>query len=739
MTRHRARVPPPDPPPGDGGPTSDAADPQPGRADVLLPGTRIEEFEIERVIAASGFGVVYLAHDQSLQRQVAIKEYFPDTLAVRAENRTDVMLRAAAHAEAFERGRRAFVEESQVLAGCRHPSLVEVLRGWEGHGTVYRVMPYYAGQSLLSLRQAIDVPPDEPSLRALLEGLLGALERLHDAGVVHREISPANILLLPDDRPVLMDFAAPRRAIVGDQARALMTLLAPSFAPTEQTAPSPERPLGPWTDMFALGALVRWCITGQLPPPASLFAQPPAEPMAALVRRMNKRYPRLHYSTSFLSAIDAALVPLPDDRTRNVADFRRRLDDHPAVTAQAFDLDAEPREPAGLPPAAAPRPAAFDPSLPDEASARPPAPAAKPSALPRGAEPTWGPAGGPEPTLPEFEPSARAGGPAVDIPLFGPVPDDSPPPPVFDFAGRSRRRQQRTTAAGVAALVAAIAAGAWWFDQQRENGQAQADLARVARQGRLTAAPPASAAAGEDASAIDQRSVRQTTAPTADTAASAGGAPPVPQQATAAVSPPASPSASAPSWSLPDTPTAAIRSSDNSAPATATGTPSTATGAPATTNGAPAVATGAPTTVTGAPATGAATATAPTAPALSTSGTRAPADGAGAPETPLPSRTADDSATQATAPSTRAAGRPSSPTGAPPTALVQHGLPAGKAPAPAETQRGDAALAAGAGPREACGNRTQFSLYRCMQTQCAQGRWAEHPLCKRLRARDEVE
>jgi hypothetical protein len=527
------------------------------------------------------------------------------------------------------------------------------------------------------------------------------LERLHEAGVVHREISPANILLLPDDRPVLMDFAAARRAIVGDQARALMTLLAPSFAPTEQTAPSPERPIGPWTDMFALGALVRWCITGQLPPPASLFAQPPAEPMAALVRRMNKRYPRLHYSASFLSAIDAALVPLPDDRTRNVADFRRRLDDHPAVMAQAFELDAEPREPAtgAPPPSAPPRPAAFDPSLPDDAPTRPPAPAAKPSALPRGAEPTWGPAGGPEPMVPDVEPSARSGEPAVDIPLFGPVPEESPPPPVFDFAGRSRRRQQRTAAAGVVALVAAIAAGAWWFEQQRENGQAQADLARVARQGRLTDARPAPSAAGEDASALDQRSVRQTTAPTADTAASAGGAPPAPQQATAAVSPPASPGASAPSWSLPDTPTAAIRPADTGAPATAT---------------------------------------APTAPALSTSGTRAPADNPGAAEMPPPPRAAAESATEATASPTRAPGRPS-PTGGSSAALVQHGLPAGKAPAPAETQHGDATLAAGGGPREACGNRTQFSLYRCMQTQCAQGRWAEHPLCKRLRARDEVE
>src|SRR5687768_9964922 len=156
------------------------------RPDALLPATRLEEFEIERVIGTSGFGLVYLANDEAFERRVAIKEYLPDTLAMRGSDGMQVVLRASAHADAFERGRRAFIEEAQLLARCHHPSLVHVQRHWESNGTVYRAMPFYPGQTLLELREAMDAPPDEASLRALLEGLLGALEKLHEAGALHR-------------------------------------------------------------------------------------------------------------------------------------------------------------------------------------------------------------------------------------------------------------------------------------------------------------------------------------------------------------------------------------------------------------------------------------------------------------------------------------------------------------------------------------------------------------------------
>src|SRR5437868_9591692 len=92
------------------------------RADALEPGTRLDVYEIERVIGASGFGFVYLAYDPQQQRRVAIKEYLPDTLAVRDEDGMQVLVRADSHIEAFDRGRDAFIEESQLLARLSHPS-----------------------------------------------------------------------------------------------------------------------------------------------------------------------------------------------------------------------------------------------------------------------------------------------------------------------------------------------------------------------------------------------------------------------------------------------------------------------------------------------------------------------------------------------------------------------------------------------------------------------------------------
>src|SRR5258706_3799666 len=313
------------------------------RDDGLRPGTRLDEFEVERVIAASGFALVYLARDHAASRRVAIKESLPDTLAVRGEDGAQALLRAPSHAEAFERGRRAFIEEAQLLARLDHPSLVHVLRHWEANGSVYRAMPYYPGTPLMRLRENMGAPPDEPTLRALLDGLMEPLALLHEAGCIHREIGPGRILLLPDDRPVLMGYGAARRAIVGDQARALMSLLAPSFGPPELTAPSPGRPIGPWTDLYMPGAAVRYCISGQLPPPAALRTMPADEPIGRLLARMRLVNPRLHYSAWFIAAIDATLPPRPQDRPQNVHELRAPPGNHPPALGERVDATPEPQ------------------------------------------------------------------------------------------------------------------------------------------------------------------------------------------------------------------------------------------------------------------------------------------------------------------------------------------------------------------------------------------------------------
>ena len=310
--------------------------------DALSPGTTLERFEVESVLAASGFGIVYLALDRRTGSRNAIKEYLPVSLALRADDGMQVLLREPDHETAFERGRRAFLEEAQLLARCDHPALLHVLHTWEAHGTAYRAMPYYPGTNLLTLRQTGDSPPDEASLRALLRELLGALEVLHGGGRIHGEVSPGNILLLPDDRPVLLDFDDVRHAIVGEQTQALMALVEPTFAPVEQFGMAPGREVGPWTDLYSLAATVHYCISGRLPAAPSGWTPEALEPLDDVMRRLSQHNPSVHYTPSFLAAIESALAVQPQDRPQDVAEFRAALQaDSPRESGPSVDYTAE--------------------------------------------------------------------------------------------------------------------------------------------------------------------------------------------------------------------------------------------------------------------------------------------------------------------------------------------------------------------------------------------------------------
>src|SRR5450631_2104388 len=182
--------------------------------EALRPGAHLEEFEIIRVLGDGGFGIVYLALDQILLRYVAIKEYLPASLAGRGVGQT-VSVRSAAQAETFELGLDSFFNEARMLASFDHPSLVKVHRFWKANGTAYMAMQYYPGQTLREVRNEMPAPPDEAWLRSFVDPLLGALEVLHAEDIYHRDIAPDNILLLPDGRPVLLDFGSARRVIGG--------------------------------------------------------------------------------------------------------------------------------------------------------------------------------------------------------------------------------------------------------------------------------------------------------------------------------------------------------------------------------------------------------------------------------------------------------------------------------------------------------------------------------------------
>ena len=298
------------------------------RLEALPAGTRLHEFELQQVIGCGGFGIVYLARDHLLLRQVAIKEYLPVDFAQRLDGA--VAPRTADDASTFAMGLRSFLREAQLLAGFDHPSLVKVHRFWEANGTAYMAMPYYAGSTLKEARKAMGAPPDGGWLREFLDALLSALEVLHDANVCHRDISPDNIVLLAQRRPVLLDFGSARE-VVGDRTQALTAVFKPSFAAIEQYGDVPGLRQGPWTDLYALGGVMHFLITGAAPAPAAMRAvHDPQRPL---------QFAAAHTSVapSLLRAIDRMLAVRPERRPASVRAVRELLEERttslPAATA----------------------------------------------------------------------------------------------------------------------------------------------------------------------------------------------------------------------------------------------------------------------------------------------------------------------------------------------------------------------------------------------------------------------
>ncbi|HYF59243.1 MAG TPA: serine/threonine-protein kinase, partial [Burkholderiaceae bacterium] len=307
-------------------------------AQTLPDGTRLQEYRLTGVVGQGGFGVVYRAEDLALQRQVAIKEYLPAQLAVRLSDGT---LRASGerHADTYAAGLDGFLDEARLLARFKHPGLLEVLRFWKQNGTAYLAMPLYPGRTLDRLIEARPGGLDAESMRAILASLLDALETLHMAGCVHRDVSPDNVMVLPHGDAVLLDLGAARR-VIGDRVKAVTVMLKGGYAPIEQYADDPAFRIGPWTDVYALGAVLHHAIAGEVPPPAPMrMMRDTRRPLAGRVQ--GDHDPRL------LAAIDAAMALRPEARPSSIAAFRALLQAPPAEREPARDAaDAAPVFPA---------------------------------------------------------------------------------------------------------------------------------------------------------------------------------------------------------------------------------------------------------------------------------------------------------------------------------------------------------------------------------------------------------
>lgn len=279
---------------------------------------RLGELTIGEVLASGGFSIVYLGRDDR-QEPCVIKEFLPAGIAERRSGEEVVVL--PGRQGLFNRSLRQFIDEAAALARVEHPNVVRVNDFFRANGTAYMVMQHVRGRTLQHHIQARHPGLDESFLRGFFLRLLNGLREVHLRRLLHLDIKPANILLAADGQPLLLDFGAVRNAL--DQAEAhTKAVLTEGFAAPEQHAGEPG--LGPWTDIYAVGATLYSCLAGHPPPSARLRTQDDRL-MPASIRFCGQFAPDL------LATIDWCLELDPLRRPQSVYALQRALMDGSGV------------------------------------------------------------------------------------------------------------------------------------------------------------------------------------------------------------------------------------------------------------------------------------------------------------------------------------------------------------------------------------------------------------------------
>ncbi|HEU0159846.1 MAG TPA: serine/threonine-protein kinase, partial [Hyphomicrobiaceae bacterium] len=275
----------------------------------------VGDYRIKRVLGAGGFGITYLAEEIALGRLVTIKEYFPADFAARVGT-INAAPRSQGSAEDFKWGLDRFISEAKTLARFVHPNIVGVYRYFLANDTGYMVIAFEEGASFKSWLARLKRAPRQAELDRILTPLLEALEFVHKANFLHRDIAPDNIIIRTDGSPVLIDFGSARGEMIS-HSRTVSALVKPGYSPYEQYATTASKQ-GPWTDIYALGATLYHAITGKRPPdsPSRMVAD---EYIAAREAALSS------YRASFLAAIDQALVLEVTERPQSIAAWRGTL------------------------------------------------------------------------------------------------------------------------------------------------------------------------------------------------------------------------------------------------------------------------------------------------------------------------------------------------------------------------------------------------------------------------------
>jgi len=284
----------------------------------LPPGTMIGGYKIVRKVAAGGFGLVYLAEDPQGQ-QVAIKEYLPSSLASRAPGALMPEVQPE-KLSLYRLGLKSFFEEGRSLAQISHPSVVSVLNFFRENETVYMVMNYLEGAALQDfIVTARDLKQDkvfrESTIRSLFDEILRGLRIVHQHKMLHLDIKPANIFITDDNKSVLIDFGAARE-VLSKEGNFIRPMYTPGFAAPEMYRR--DASMGPWTDIYAIGACMYACMQGY--PPNEAPQRQEKDRIAIALARL-----RGIYSDNLIEVVEWCMSLDPLSRPQSVFALQKEL------------------------------------------------------------------------------------------------------------------------------------------------------------------------------------------------------------------------------------------------------------------------------------------------------------------------------------------------------------------------------------------------------------------------------
>ena len=284
----------------------------------LPDGLEIAGYRIVKKIASGGFSIVYLAYDED-GNAVAIKEYLPSSLALRQPGELAPAI-STDNLPVFRIGLKCFFEEGRALARISHPNVVSVVNFFRANDTVYMVMAYESGRSLqehiLRRRDKGERPlVSERFIRKMFNQVMNGLREVHTNKLLHLDLKPANIYLRMDGTPILLDFGAARQTLKSDMPK-LYPMYTPGFAPPELYVKNGN--LGPWTDIYSIGASMFACMVGAPPQPAD---------QRKVNDKMEDHYRKLEsiYSRELIQVIRWALRIDPLERPQSVFALQKAL------------------------------------------------------------------------------------------------------------------------------------------------------------------------------------------------------------------------------------------------------------------------------------------------------------------------------------------------------------------------------------------------------------------------------